>query len=125
MAQNFSANLELPEKLPPQSIEAERSLLGGLMLDKSAIVKVVDFLAPQDFYKDIHQNIYQAMVELFERREPVDILTVSTRLKEKENLEEIGGNTYLTELINSVPTASHVLNYGKIIQRKKILRSEE
>jgi len=122
MAQNFSANLELPEKLPPQSIEAERSLLGGLMLDKSAIVKVVDFLAPQDFYKDIHQNIYQAMVELFERREPVDILTVSTRLKEKENLEEIGGNTYLTELINSVPTASHVLNYGKIIQRKKILR---
>ena len=122
MAQNFSANLELPEKLPPQSIEAERSLLGGLMLDKSAIVKVVDFLAPQDFYKDIHQNIYQAMVELFERREPVDILTVSTRLKEKENLEEIGGNTYLTELINSVPTASHVLNYGKIVQRKRILR---
>ena len=122
MAQNFSANLELPEKLPPQSIEAERSLLGGLMLDKSAIVKVVDFLTPQDFYKDIHRDIYQAMVELFERREPVDILTVSTRLKEKENLEEIGGNTYLTELINSVPTASHVLNYGKIIQRKKILR---
>ena len=122
MAQNFSANLELPEKLPPQSIEAERSLLGGLMLDKSAIVKVVDFLAPQDFYKDIHQNIYQAMVELFERREPVDILTVSTRLKEKENLEERGGNTYLTELINSVPTASHVLNYGKIVQRKRILR---
>ena len=122
MVQNFSGNLELPEKLPPQSIEAERSLLGGLMLDKSAIVKVVDFLAPQDFYKDIHQDIYQAMVELFERREPVDILTVSTRLKEKENLEEIGGNTYLTELINSVPTASHVLNYGKIVQRKRILR---
>ena len=113
---------ELPEKLPPQSIEAEQSLLGCLMLDKNAVVKVADFLGPQDFYRGIHQEIYKASLELFEKGEPMDLLTLSNRLKEKGQLEEIGGNSYLTELINSVPTASHVLNYAKIVQRKRILR---
>ena len=70
-------------KLPPQSIEAEKSLLGSLMLDKDAIVKVADFLEQRDFYKNIHQDIYQAMVELFEKGEPIDLLSVTTRLKEK------------------------------------------
>ena len=115
-------NFELPNKLPPQNIEAESSVLGSLMLDKNAIVKVADFLTPRDFYKGVHQKIYQAMIELFEKREPIDSLSVSTRLKEKNQLEEIGGNSYLAELINSVPTASHVLNYAKIIQKKRILR---
>lgn len=113
---------ELPDKLPPQSIEAEQSLLGCLMLDKNAIIKVADFLQAKDFYKGIHQKIYQVMVDLFERGEPIDLLSVSTRLKEKEFLDEIGGNAYLTQLINTVPTASHVLNYAKIVQRKRILR---
>ncbi|MCH8741935.1 replicative DNA helicase [Patescibacteria group bacterium] len=122
MNQNSYGKSELPEKLPPQSIEAEKSVLGSLMLDKSAIVKVVDFLVPQDFYKGTHQNIYQGMVELFQRREPIDLLSISTRMKERGNLEGIGGNAYLTELINSIPTASNLLNYAKIVQRKKILR---
>jgi len=113
---------ELPEKLPPQSIEAEQSLLGGLMLDKGAILKVVDFLQPRDFYKGNHQDIYFAMIDLFEQATPIDLLSLAQRLKEKEKLKEIGGNTYLTELINSVPTAAHVLNYAKIVQRKRILR---
>ena len=113
---------ELPEKLPPQSIEAEKSLLGCLMLDKNAILKVVDFLEPRDFYKDIHQEIYQAMQKLFERKEPVDLLSVSTGLKEKGELEEVGGNVYLTELINSVPNSLHALSYAKIVQRKRSLR---
>ncbi len=113
---------ELPERLPPQSIEAEQSLLGCLMLDNRAIIKVVDFLKPRDFYKKTHQEIYQAMLDLFEKNEPIDLLSTSTRLKEKNLLEEIGGNGYLTELINSVPTASNVLNYAKIVQRKRILR---
>jgi len=113
---------ELPEKIPPQSIEAEKSLLGSLMIDKNAILKVIDFLQSRDFYKELHQEIYQVMVELFERREPIDLLSVSMRLKEKEKLSEIGGNAYLTELINTVPTATHVLNYAKIVQRKRILR---
>ncbi len=113
---------ELPDKLPPQSIEAEQCLLGSLLLDKNAIIRVADFLRSRDFYKKIHQEIYQAMLELFEKGEPIDLLSVSTRLKEKELLEEIGGNSYLTEVINSVPTASHILNYAKIVQRKRILR---
>jgi len=96
--------------------------LGCLMLDKNAIIKVADFLRPKDFYKGIHQEIYQVMVDLFERSEPIDLLSVSTRLKEKELLDKTGGNAYLTQLINTVPTASHVLNYAKIVQRKRILR---
>jgi replicative DNA helicase len=112
----------LSDRLPPQSIEAEQSLLGCLMLDKNAIIRVADFLQPRDFYKRIHQEIYKATIELFEKGEPIDLLSVSTRLKEKNLLEEIGGNSYLTELINSVPTASHILSYAKIVQRKRILR---
>ena len=113
---------QLPDKIPPQSIEAEQSLLGSLMLDKDAIIKVVDFLQIRDFYKGIHQEIYAAMSDIFGRGEPVDVLSVSTKLKEKGKLEEIGGNAYLTELINSIPTATHVLNYAKIVQKKRILR---
>lgn len=113
---------ELPEKLPPQSVEAEKSVLGCLMLDKNAIIKVVDFLKPKDFYKTVNQEIYKVIIELFEKEDPIDLLAVSNRLKDKNLLEEIGGNAYLTELINSVPTSSHVINYAKIVQRKRILR---
>ncbi|PIP22447.1 MAG: replicative DNA helicase, partial [Candidatus Nealsonbacteria bacterium CG23_combo_of_CG06-09_8_20_14_all_39_25] len=113
---------ELPDKLPPQSIEAEQSLLGCLMLDKNAITKVADYLLPKDFYRATHQEIYQVCQELFEKGEPIDLLSVSTKLKEKNLLEEAGGNSYLTELINSVPTAAHVSHYAKIVQRKRVLR---
>ena len=113
---------ELPEKLPPQSIEAEQSILGCLMLDKDALIKVVDILSPEDFYKPDHQKVYQVCQELFQKGEPIDLLSVSNRLKEKGVLDEIGGNSYLTELINSVPTPTHVLNYAKIVHRKRILR---
>lgn len=113
---------DLPEKLPPQNIEAEQSLLGSLMIDKNAIFRVADFLKPRDFYKKNHQDIYEAIQELFNRGEPIDILTLSNRFKEKGNLEEIGGYTYLTELVNSVATASHISDYAKIVQRKRILR---
>ena len=110
------------EKLPPQSVEAEKSLLGSLLLDKEAIIKVADFLQRRDFYKKSHQEIYQVILDLFEKGEPIDILSVSTRLKEKNLLEDIGDAGYLTELINYVPTASNVLNYAKIAQKKRILR---
>lgn len=113
---------QLLDKIPPQSIEAEQSLLGSLMLDQDAIIKVVDFLQARDFYKGIHQEIYTAMTDIFGRGEPVDLLSVSTRLKEKDKLDAVGGNAYLTELINSIPTATHVLNYAKIVQKKRILR---
>lgn len=123
MANNFNnKNSDISDKLPPQNIEAEKSLLGSLMLDKNAITKVADFLQSRDFYKKNHQEIYKATLELFEKGEPVDLLAVSTRLKEKDLLENIGGNSYLTELINLVPTAAHISHYAKIVQRKRILR---
>jgi len=113
---------EMPDKLPPQNTEAEQCLLGCLMLDKDAIVKVIDFIKAEDFYKGIHGEIYQTMAELYEKTEPIDLLSVSSRLKEKNKLEETGGSAYLTSLINSVPTATHVSNYAKIVRQKKILR---
>jgi replicative DNA helicase len=109
-------------KLPPQNTEAEQCLLGCLMLDKDAVVKVVDFIKGEDFYSGKHQDIYQAMYELYEKSEPIDILSVSARLKERNKLEDIGGSAYLTSLINTVPTATHVSNYAKIVRQKKILR---
>lgn len=115
-------NNELPDKLPPQNTEAEQCLLGCLMLDKDAIVKVVDFIKAEDFYRNSHQEIFQAIADLYERSEPGDILSISARLKEKNKFEEIGGLAYLTSLINSVPTATHVQNYAKIVRQKKILR---
>ena len=119
MAKN---NKEKLDKLPPQSIEAEQSVLGSLLLNKKAIIKVADILRPEDFYRDTHRHIYETMIELFEKNEAIDILTVSSRLETKELLKEIGGSTYLTNLVNSVPTASNVVYYAKIVQRKKLLR---
>lgn len=110
------------EKLPPQSPEAEKSLLGCLMLDKNTVFKVADFLQPSDFYKKQNQHIYEAIIDIFAKGDPVDLLSVANRLKDKNLLEEVGGNAYLTELINSVPTASHALTYAKIVQKKRVLR---
>ncbi|MBU3896217.1 replicative DNA helicase [Patescibacteria group bacterium] len=110
------------EKLPPQNIEAEQSLLGCLMLDKNAIVKVVDLVKPEDFYKDTHREIFQAMADLYQKQEPIDLLSITSRLRERGKLEFIGGSGYLTTLINSVPTATHVFNYAKIVTGKKVLR---
>ena len=98
------------------------SLLGALMLDKDAIIKVADLVEPRDFYRAIHQVIYEAMLELFLKSEPVDLLSVSSRLKDKQKIEEVGGHAYLTQLINTVPTASHVLSYAKTVQNKRVLR---
>ncbi|MFA6251819.1 MAG: replicative DNA helicase [Candidatus Paceibacterota bacterium] len=109
-------------RLPPQDIEAEKSLLGSLMLDRDAIIKVADILHSEDFYKPEHGEIYKAIEDLFVRGEPIDLISVSSKLKAQNNLEKVGGIAYLTELINCVPTASHVLSYGKIVQKKRILR---
>lgn len=110
------------EKLPPQNIEAEKSVLGSLLIDKDAIIKVADILSPKDFYKEIHGEIYSAMFDLFEKREPIDVLSLANRLSEKKLLEEIGGRSYLISLANSVPTAAHIIHYAKIVQRKATLR---
>lgn len=109
-------------RLPPQNIEAEQSVLGSLMLDKEGIFKVADILKSDDFYRGSHGNIYQAILELYEKNEPIDLLSLTNRLKEKKQLEDIGGATYLSNLVNSVPTAAHIAHYAKIIKSKKVLR---
>lgn len=107
-------NIQL--RIPPHSLEAEASVLGALLLDKNAIVNVAEFLRPTHFYDDKHSYIFEAILELYEAREPIDVLTVSERLKQKKALKEIGGVSYLAELVNKVPTAAHVEHYGKIVK---------
>ena len=110
------------EKLPPQNIEAEEALLGSLLIDKEAIIRVADIINSEDFYKDIHQMIYQAMVEVWDSHEPIDILSVGNRLDEKKQLDIIGGQSYLASLANSVPTSSNASSYAQIVQKKSTLR---
>ena len=114
--------MDIQPKLPPQSIEAEQSVLGSILLDKEAIIRVADSLRADDFYRDDHRFVYEAMLKLFEKRMPIDIVTISEELENAERFEKIGGATYLTELVNSVPTASHVNHYAQIVQEKATLR---
>lgn len=109
-------------RIPPQDLEAEQSVLGALMIDQTAIGSVSDLLIPSDFYKKAHSIIFEAFLRLWEGREPIDILSTTTELKRVNLLQEIGGVGYLTELVNSVPTASHVEHYAKIVKEKSILR---
>ncbi|MBI2021649.1 replicative DNA helicase [Candidatus Daviesbacteria bacterium] len=106
----------LSAKLPPQNVEAEQSLLGALLIDKDAIVSIAESLKPEHFYKEEqHGHIYDAILELFEKREPIDLVTVTEKLKQKGVLDMVGGSAYLTELVNMVPTAAHVQSYARII----------
>jgi len=109
-------------RVPPQNLEAEVSTLGALMLDSNAVIRVVDILGPDDFYRPQHQIIYKTILELFERREPIDVLSLTSRLREKGFLESVGGTSYLADLVNSVPTASNVAHYAEIVKKKKIMR---
>src|SRR5690606_6241729 len=104
-------------RLPPQNIEAEQSVLGSLMLDKDAIIKVADLIEADDFYYDKHALTYKAMLELYQERSSIDVLTVSNKLDELGKLEQVGGTAFLTELVNSVPSAAHVIGYAEIVKR--------
>jgi replicative DNA helicase len=108
--------------LLPQNIDAEEALLGALLIDPEAIYKVVDLLHYEDFYKPNHQIIYKAMLDIFERREPIDIVSITNELKNKRVLEEIGGAGYLLGLINKTPSIYNIVNYGKIVREKKARR---
>lgn len=114
--------MQLPEKLTPQNLEAEQSLLGALLLDKDSIIKVGDRINAEDFYADKHRSIFEAMTELYRKHEPVDLLSLANRLSEREELDRIGGRAYLIQLTNSVPTASHIVHYAEIVQKKATLR---
>ncbi|MFA7653748.1 MAG: replicative DNA helicase [Candidatus Magasanikbacteria bacterium] len=110
------------EKIPPQNIEAEMSLLGSVLIDKDAMLKIADIVEPEDFYKDSHRRIFETIAELYTKNEPVDLLTLSNRLTEKNILEIIGGRSYLATLTNTVPTASNVIQYAQIVHRKATRR---
>jgi len=109
-------------RIPPQNIEAEMSALGALLLDSNAIFKVMDYLRPADFYKGGHKTIYETIIDLAEKREPIDSVSVSNRLNEKNQLELVGGKGYLTDLVNSIATAANVGHYAEIVHKKGILR---
>lgn len=110
-------------KVPPHSTEAEECVLGALLLDKDAVIAVAEFLLPEDFYDERHKQIFECALELYEERIPVDVLTVSERLKKKKQLKSVGGSGYLAELTNKVPTAAHVEHYGKIVKESATKRS--
>lgn len=109
-------------RLPPQNLEAEQSVLGGILLDNEAIYKALENLTDEDFYKPAHQKIFKALITLSEKGEPADLVTTTQQLKEMGLLNEIGGSSYLASLINSVPTAANVPYYAKIVREKSVLR---
>ena len=111
------------DRLPPQSIDAEQSVLGALLIDRDAIIEVADILRPADFYRPSHGEVFAAILDLYERREPIDIVTVSEVLERRVQLEAAGGSAYLTSLINLTPTAVNAAHYSRIVERKAVLRS--
>ncbi|PIU68035.1 MAG: replicative DNA helicase [Armatimonadetes bacterium CG07_land_8_20_14_0_80_40_9] len=111
------------ERLPPQSLEAEQSVLGSMLQEGEAITKAVEFLRADYFYREAHRLIFAAIIELYNRGEPADLITVVEILKSKDQLEAIGGTTYLATLINGVPTSANVEYYAKIVEEKAMLRS--
>ena len=112
-----------PLRVPPQNIDSERALLGSVMLKPEAMHDIDDLISDDSFYAEKHRMIFRTMLELHARREPIDLLSVSSRLKEKKQLEQIGGNAYLAEIVSVVPSATNAKYYAEIIRRKFILRN--
>lgn len=108
--------------IPPHNLEAEKSTLGSLLVDKDSIIKISDFLKPEDFYHDAHRVIYQAIIDLYDKRSPIDLVTLSNILEERDELKMIGGSSYLALVTNEVPTATHIFQYATIVKEKAVLR---
>ena len=113
---------ELRGKLRPQNIDAETSVIGGMLIDNDSIHRVIETVRPEDFYREAHRKIYQAIISLYQKNEPIDLLTVTHELKTAKELDSVGGATYLSSLVDQVPTAAHAAHYAKIIQEKSVLR---
>lgn len=112
----------MDSRIPPQNLEAEQSLLGCLLIDKDALTKIADRVRAEDFYRESHQKIFDAILRLYEHHDPIDILSVGNKLEEQGLMQRVGGRAYLVELSNMVPTSSHVVHYSEIIQKKATLR---
>ncbi|MCD8526976.1 replicative DNA helicase, partial [Candidatus Woesebacteria bacterium] len=113
-------------RIPPQNIEAEESVLGAVLLDKDAIIQVADVLKPEYFYVEANRHVYDAMFQLYEKREPIDVITLTNQLKAQKKLKNVGGSAYLAKLANSVPTAAHAKHYATIVKnmytKREIIR---
>ncbi|MCK5096235.1 MAG: replicative DNA helicase [Candidatus Pacebacteria bacterium] len=120
MAKTFKDN---KLRIPPQDLDAEKALLGSIMLKSDAMHDIVDFLFDDSFYAERHRKIFRCMMDLYNKNDPIDLLSVSSRLKEKKELEQVGGNTYLTELSEGVPSSSNAKHYGEIVYKKYVLRN--
>lgn len=110
-------------RVPPHSQEAEESVLGAMLIDKDAVIAVAEFLIPDDFYDERLRDIYKACIDLYEERIPIDVLTVTDKLKKNKTLKEVGSSSFLAELANKVPTAAHVEHYGRIVKDTATKRS--
>ncbi|KKP72660.1 MAG: Replicative DNA helicase, partial [Candidatus Nomurabacteria bacterium GW2011_GWB1_35_20] len=110
-------------RIPPQSIPSEQAVLGSIMLRKNAIHEVEDILNPDSFYVEKHKIIFRTMLDLSLKNEPIDMLSLSTKLIEQKSLEKVGGNQYLAEIVNVVPSSTNIKHYAEIVQKKYILRS--
>jgi replicative DNA helicase len=114
--------LEKGARVPPQAIDVEKSVLGAMLLDREAVGIAIETIDERVFYRDAHRKIYMAMVSLFDKNEPVDVITLSDELKKRDELDEIGGNYYLTELAAAVPSSANIEYHLKIIRDKSLLR---
>lgn len=121
MDKNRLAPIDI-NRLPPQNLEAEQSVLGCLLLDKDGIIKIADLIRSEDFYDPKHKIIYEAILKLYQKNTPLDILTVANQLEEEKKLDTISGASYLAELANAVPNSSHITHYAQIIRKKGTLR---
>jgi replicative DNA helicase len=112
----------LTSKIPPQNLEAERAILGAILLENESLPRAIEILAPSDFYKEGHRKIFSTMIALFERNEPVDLLTLSEELRRRDELDEVGGAATLAALVEEAATAAHLLSYARIVREKALLR---
>jgi replicative DNA helicase len=110
------------DKLPPQNIEAEQSVLGAILLDNSALTTTLELLDYDDFYRDSHRRIFLSMTDLFDRNEPIDIITLTDNLKRRNDLDAVGGTSYLTALVSLVPTSANIRYHSKIVREKAMMR---
>ena len=110
-------------RIPPQDLDAEQSLLGSLMLSKTALAQVIGSVKSDHFYRDANSHIFKAILALYERNEPIDLVTISAELRKTNSLDETGGRSYLAEVLDSVPTAANVEKYAQIVEEKYLLRT--
>lgn len=109
-------------KLPPQNIDAEKSVLGSMLIDNESIHKVIEVLTAEGFYREAHRKVFNAIIALYQRNEPADLITVTTELRTKGDLDEVGGATYLSALVDEVPTSANAASYAKIVREKSLRR---